>query len=187
MMTPARHDVGGLAVGVSILLVICAASLSAGCALSGQPRPDLPASTVGGQSAGLIPGSWNQVAGLRPGSQIVVTLKGGDRFEGAFRALEPSDLDLTDSGGRDFRVARSDIGQIVARGERDDLTNGVLIGAGIGLGTALAILVGLASGDGYLLPSAKWGAPVFLSAVCGLVGVLIDRAHTDDQVVYVTP
>ena len=188
MMMLVRHDGGGMAVGVSILLAICAASLSAGCALSGQPRPDLPASTVSGQSAGLIPGSWDHVAGLRPGSQIVVTLKGGDRFEGAFRALEPSDLDLTDSGGRDVRVARSDIGQVVARrGERDDLTNGFLIGAGIGLGTAVAILAGLASGDGHVLSSAKWGAPVLLSGVGGLVGVLIDRAHRDDQVVYVTP
>jgi hypothetical protein len=109
----------------------------------------------------------------------------GERLEGAFRALGPGDLELTDSGGRDVGVARSNIRRIVARGQRDDLINGALIGAGIGLGTAVTILAVAASGDGYVLASAKWGAPLLLSAVGGVIGVLVDRAHRNDQLVYV--
>jgi hypothetical protein len=124
---------------------------------------------------------------LRPGSRVVVTLIDGERLEGAFRTLSPGDLGLTDSAGQDFGVARSNIRQIVAQGERDDLINGALIGAGIGLGTAATILAVIASGDGYVLASAKWGAPLLLSAVGGVIGIFVDRAHRGDQVVYVGP
>jgi hypothetical protein len=118
---------------------------------------------------------------------VVVTLIDGERLEGAFRTLTPVDLGLTDSAGRDFGVARLNIRQIVARGERDDLMDGALIGASTGLGTAAAILAAAASGDGYILASAKWGAPLLLSAVGAVIGIFVDRAHRDDQVVYVRP
>ena len=65
--------------------------------------------------------------------------------------------------------------------------NGALIGAGIGFGTAAIILAVDASGDGYVLASAKWGAPLLLSVVGGVIGVFVDRAHTNDHVVYVRP
>jgi len=111
----------------------------------------------------------------------------GERLEGVFRTLGPGALGLTDLTGRDFDVARSNIRQIVARGERDALMNGTLTGAGIGLGIAATILVVAASGDGYVLASAKWGAPLLLSAVGGVIGFFVDRTHTDDQVVYLRP
>lgn len=187
MLIPARSNVSRMAAGTSILLVICATSLSVGCASGGRLSPNLLQSPNSGQRAEVIPGSWEKVVVLRPGSRAVVTLMDGERLEGAFRVLGPGDLGLTDSAGRDFSVARSNIRQIVARGEQDDLTNGALIGAGIGLGTAAAILAVIASGDGYVLASAKWGAPLLLSAVGGVIGVFVDRAHRDDQVVYVTP
>jgi hypothetical protein len=111
----------------------------------------------------------------------------GERLEGVFTTLSSRDLGLTDSAGQRLSVARSNIRQIVARGERDNLRDGALIGAGIGLGTAATILAIAASGDGYILASAKWGAPMLLSAVGGVIGVFVDRAHRDDEVVYVTP
>ena len=122
---------------------------------------------------------------LRPGSQVVVRLIDGERLEGAFRTLGPDDLGLTDSAGRDFGVARSNIRQIVARGERDNLIDGALIGAAIGLGAAVTILAVIASGDGYVLASVKWGAPLLLAAAGAVIGTFVDRAHRDDQVVYV--
>jgi hypothetical protein len=111
----------------------------------------------------------------------------GKRLEAVFRILSPGELGLTDSTGQDFGVAKPNIRQIVARSERDNLVNGALIGAAIGLGTAAIILGVAASGDGYVLASAKWGAPLLLSAVGGVIGVFVDRARTDDQVVYVRP
>lgn len=107
--------------------------------------------------------------------------------EAVFRILNPTELGLTDSGGRDFGVAKPNLRQIVSRGERDSPVNGALIGAGIGSATAAILLAVAATGDGYVLASAKWGVPLLLSAVGGVIGVFVDRAHTDDQVVYVRP
>jgi len=65
--------------------------------------------------------------------------------------------------------------------------NGALIGAGIGVAIAASILAVAASEDGYVLASAKWGAPLLLSAGGAVIGVFVDRGHTNDQVVYVRP
>ena len=83
-------------------------------------------------------------------------------------------------------VSRSEVGRIVAT-VKDDLTNGALIGAGVGLSAALVVFAITASRDGYVLPSAKWGAPLLLSGLGSLGGVLIDRAQKSEEVVYRAP
>lgn len=185
--TPLRLNAGRIVAGRAILLAICATSLSSGCAFGARLSPSVLQSPPGAQRAAVTPGSWEKVVALRPGSLVVVTLMDGARLEGAFRALGRDDLGLTGSAGRDFAVARSNVRQIMARAQRDPLGNGALIGAGIGLGIAATVLAVAASGDGYVLASAKWGAPLLLSAVGGLIGVFVDRAHTDDQMVFVRP
>lgn len=84
-------------------------------------------------------------------------------------------------------IPRSEIAAITARAVGNGVANGALTGAGIGLGAALVVLTAVASGDGYLLPSAKWGAPLLLSGIGGLVGAVIDRAHKRGEVVYHAP
>lgn len=185
MLTPARFNIGRMAVGTSILLAICALSISAGCASVSRLSSNLSQSPLGGRHAGLIPGSWDRVVVLRPGVRMVVTLMDGARLDGDFRTLGPDDLGVTDSAGREFGVPRSTIRQVVVRG--DAVMDGALIGAGIGAATAATIVAIAASGDGYVLPSAKWGAPLLLSAVGGVIGVFIDHAHRDDRLVYVSP
>jgi hypothetical protein len=187
VLTIPRFAVGRMTAGTFILVSICAASLTAGCASGGRLSRHLVQSPASGQRCGLIPGSWDRVIVLRPGSRVVVTLMDGKRLEAVFRILSPAELGLTDSTGNDFNVAKPNIRQIVARSDRDNLVNGALIGAGIGLGTAAITLGVAASGDGYVLASAKWGAPLLLSAIGGVIGVFVDRARTDDQVVYARP
>ena len=184
IMTPTPFRADRMA-ATYILLAICGTALGAGCASAGRFSTSLSQSPTRGRPAAVVPGSWEQVVVLQPGSRVVVTLIDGERLEGAFRTLGPDNLALTDSAGRNFGVARSNIRQVAARGERDDLKNGALIGAGIGLGAAAIILAAIASGDGYVLASVKWGAPLLLSAVGAVVGVFVDRAHRNDQVVYV--
>jgi hypothetical protein len=170
-----------VAVGRSILLIIATASLTVACTSAARSWPGARQSA----SANHVrrnPAVWNCVEALRPNSPLAVSLKSGDRVEGAFSDLRADILLLTDPVGREFSVPRSEV-QIVAVTASDDLSNGVLIGAGIGLGAALAILTGLGSGDGYVLPSAKWGAPLLLSSVGGLIGALIDRARKSEQLV----
>jgi hypothetical protein len=106
-----------------------------------------------------------------------VTLHSGTRLEGAFGALDSTVLALTDRAGTPIALQRTEISRIAAPATTDGLANGALVGAGAGLSVALAILGALGSQDGYVLPSAKIGAPLLLSGVGGLVGILIDRAH----------
>jgi hypothetical protein len=114
-----------------------------------------------------------------------VTVKTGERLEGAFNAVDPSVLALIDRTGKERRVPIPEIVRIVGPPARDSLANGAAIGAGVGLGAALAILGALASQDGYVLHSAKVGAPLLLSGAGAMVGLLIDRAHERAEVLYV--
>ena len=51
--------------------------------------------------ASVIPGRWEKVDALTPGFEIVVTLKSGDRLEGAFKVSGPDFLELvTPTGNR---------------------------------------------------------------------------------------
>ena len=115
-----------------------------------------------------------------------MTLKTGERLGGALGELTPDALTLADRTGRTFTVPRAEIRRIVVQ-VKDDLVNGALIGAGVGLGAALAVLAMTGSQDGYVLPSAKWGAPLLLSGIGALGGMLVDRAHTSGKTVYVAP
>lgn len=187
MIAAVRHDVGRMATFTAILLMISVASLTAGCASVGRNRSSLRQLAPAGGRAEVIPGSWERVEVLRRGSPLVVTLKSGDRLEGGFKALASGVLALTDSAGKEFSIPRSEVRRIVAQASRDKLTNGALIGAGIGLGAALAILAIVGSADGYVLPSAKWGAPLLLSSVGSLIGTLVDRAHKRQEMIYVAP
>jgi hypothetical protein len=168
----------------SILLVLSATCLTAACASTGRHWSGLVQGPPSARHTGVMPGSREGIEALQPGSQLVVTLKSGSCFEGLFKAVGPEVLDLTDRVGNDLSIPMSEIDRIVALGTRDSLTNGIAIGAGIGLGAALAILAAVGSQDGDVLPSAKVGAPLLLSGVGGLVGALVDHAHTREQVVY---
>jgi hypothetical protein len=117
---------------------------------------------------------------------VVVTLKSGVRIEGAFNALAPGELGLTDRAGQPLTISSSEISRIVTKVD-DTLTNGALTGGGVGLAAALAVLAAAGSGEGYVLPSAKWGAPLLLSGAGIVVGMLVDRAHKGHELIYVTP
>jgi hypothetical protein len=186
MITGARPEVCPMAVFASILLTMSVALSNAACASTSPNRSRTPQLMPPDRSAGVIPGRWERVHGLRLGSPLVVTLKTGNRLEGAFKALALGALILTDAAGKEFSVPRSEVGTIVAL-VRDDLANGALIGAGIGLGAALAVLAIVASRDGYVLPSAKWGAPLLLSGIGSLVGILVDRARNGWELIFRAP
>jgi hypothetical protein len=166
----------------SRLLVIAVAVSCTACASSGRSWSQLP---TPGRSR-VVPGSWDRVESIRLGSPFVVTLKMGDRLAGTFKALCADVLILTDPAGKEFSIPRSEIARIVTQAE-DRLASGAWIGAAVGLGTALAVLAIAGSGDGYVLPSAKWGAPLLLSGVGSLVGVLVDRAHKGKEAIYLAP
>jgi len=183
VVTIAHREIGPNVVS-SVLLVLVMGLLSGACASARPNRAAVLQFTPPPQSAGLIPGSWEKVEGLRMGAPLVVAVKTGARLAGALEALTPGALTLTDATGKAIMITRSEVGTIVAQ-VGDGLANGALIGAGIGLSAALTVLAMAASQDGYVLPSAKWGAPLLLSSVGGLGGMLLDRAHKRERMVYV--
>jgi hypothetical protein len=185
MITIGRPEVGTSVVSSALLMLVIALS-SAACASVRPNRAALLQFTSPPRSAAPLPGSWDKVEGLRVGFPLVVTLKSGDRFEGALKGLTRGGLTLTAPSGQEFQVPRSEVGSIVAK-VKDGLTNGGLIGAGVGLDAAVVALAIAGSRDGYVLPSAKWGAPLLLSGAGSLGGMLVDRAHKRQQLVYVAP
>jgi len=168
----------------SFLLVTAAASSAASCATVARRTSGVLPARTGTQQASVIPGNWDQIETLRSGSPVAVTLRSGDRVEGVFKALTIDMMILTDAAGRESNVPRPQISKIVAT-VKDPLSNGALIGAGAGLVAALVILGAAGSGEGYILPSAKWGAPSLLTGIGAVIGVFVDRAHETGHVLYV--
>jgi hypothetical protein len=185
MMTTARREVGRGAAS-SVLLTLSIVLWCSGCASARPGRSPLLQFTAAIRPAAVIPGNWEKVESLRLGSALVVTSKAGDRLVGALTKRTPEALMLTAPTGREHMIPRSEVARIVAR-VRDDLANGALIGAGVGVSAALVVLAIVGSGDGYVLPSAKWGGPLLLSGLGTLGGMLVDRAQKREQVVYVAP
>jgi hypothetical protein len=182
MITAVHGKLGCLIAYAAYALTISFASSA--CALTNRTWPSALTLTPAGP--GITPGSWDRVQRLELGSRLVVTLKSGVRLEGAFNGLAQREMVLTDRAAQPLTITRSEISRIATRVD-DTLANGALTGAGIGLAAALAVLATVGSGEGYVLPSAKWGAPALLAGVGIVVGVLVDRAHKGQEVIYMTP
>lgn len=128
--------------------------------------------------------SFEELRGIVKAEEtVIVTDMRGRRVKGALAAIDVNSLSLA-TDGRTQTFARSEVSTVRVP---DGLGNGILIGAGAGLGAALGILAIIGSGDGYVLPSAKVGAPLLLSGIGALVGAVVDRAHENGQVLYVSP
>ena len=95
--------------------------------------------SIPGRAQG-IPGRWEKVEALKLGPQITVELKNGDRIEGQFEELSPSGL-LLRTRSSQAAIPRAEIRRITTRGH-DPLTDGILLGAGIG-GGIMGVLFGL--------------------------------------------
>jgi hypothetical protein len=114
---------------------------------------------------------------------VVVIDMRGRRVKGALTAVDKDSISVA-TDGRTQMFARSEVSTVRVA---DGFGDGALIGAGAGFGAALGILAIAGSGDGYILPSAKVGAPLLLSGIGALLGALIDRAHDGGRVLYVSP
>ena len=139
--------------------------------------------------ASVIPGRWEKVDALTPGFQIVVTLKSGDRLEGAFKISGPDFLELVTPTGTEWRTPKRDVRKIVSQekvqdGRWDGLLAGLLLGLGGGI-AAGAITYYTASGEGPESPAGFMaGMGMFGAGVGALVGYLADRSHQGPELLY---
>ena len=142
--------------------------------------------------AQAIPERWEKVEKLLPGTQVVVTLKTGDRLECAFQAVSQDAIHVSEPGGKDLIFPKSAVNTIQGATQvQDRLCNGALIGAVIGATVAMAGFYAFArsktasgpviydEGAGYLLGSALLGG-----AGGGGIGALIDRQITRHEILY---
>ena len=134
--------------------------------------------------AQVIPGRWEKVEALKLGSQITGDLKSGDRIEGNFEGLSPSELSLR-TGTAQAAIPRSEIQKITTR-QHDRRWNSALIGAGAGM--ALGSLVKAGGGGGgdefevYALSLSLLGA-----GIGALVAYTADALIMEEVVLYQAP
>ena len=134
--------------------------------------------------AQVIPGRWEKLDATVVGTEIIVRLQTSMSVEGRFQRSTPDEITVvTDAGA--IHVAKADVREVTtAQVYGDSLRNGALIGGGIGLGVALSLLAVAASGEGYVLESAKWAGPlVGFGAGLG-AGIAIDTLRKQREVLY---
>ena len=138
--------------------------------------------------AQVIPGRWEKLDTTAPGTEIIVRLQTSMSIEGTFQGSTPDEVVVVADAGNSMNVAKADVLEITtAQTYGDSLTNGALIGGGIGLGVALGLLAAAGSGEGYVLESAKWAAPL-LGFGAGLgAGIAIDASRKSREVLYRAP
>ena len=143
-------------------------------------------------AADAVPGRWERVEALIPGTEVLVDIRGGERLEGDFAQLGPDEITFTDGTGMKRILPREAILKIqTAVPVRDRLCNGSLIGSLAGAAAGLAVMVGYASavtngpvywdedGAGYLVAAALAGGGIGAAA-----GALIDSSIEKNEVLY---
>ena len=123
--------------------------------------------------AGVIPGRWEKVSTLPVASPITVELKDGDRIKGHYEGLSVTDVMLVTHFSRAV-IPKEDIEAITTQPE-DSLSNGTLIGAGVGAGL-MGVWAAAASSDLSAL-GAVWMLTTGLAIGAGLgaVGDAIEK------------
>jgi len=143
----------------------------------------LSAITTTSLSAGVVPGRWEKLDVLEPGSKIVLTSKAGDRVRYTFKGSDSNSLTVKDRGSREIVLPKSHVSKVVQQNSRS--SKPAWIGAAIGGGTGVAMGVGIRS-DEY--PKAKWeAAAVTLGLIGAAVGFTVGYLATEnppDAVLY---
>lgn len=134
-------------------------------------------------SAGVIPGRWEKLDVLEPGSKILLTSKAGDSMRSTFKSSDSSSLTVKERGGREIVIPKSHVAKVVQQNSRS--SKPAWIGAAIGGGTGVAM--GLA-GNGDEGPFAKREvAAPFLGLIGAAVGYTVGYLCTEnppDAVLY---
>jgi hypothetical protein len=131
------------------------------------------------------PAPWQAVEAWPSGEQMVITLKTGERIEGAFKHSNAEDLVLTSRTGSERRILKADIRQV--NGEREDTSvDGLLLGAAIGAGFGVLLGYGRRTFECRAACSIAIGVTLF-TPTGAFVGWLRDRRRTQTEVLYDAP
>ncbi|MFQ5741353.1 MAG: hypothetical protein ACE5JX_20335 [Acidobacteriota bacterium] len=133
-------------------------------------------------AAGVIPGRWEKVENLSPGTPVVVRLTAGDRVAGSFEAVSSDTVTLGRYQGGALQLAKDEIKAILGV-ERvtDNRLDGTLIGLGIGAGSYLGLHAVLCCAPSEAHDA---GAALFFGGIGALVGLLADHSVKGPEVYF---
>jgi hypothetical protein len=143
--------------------------------------------------AETIPGRWERVEALPPGTAVIVKLQGGERLEGIYQRIGPDEIVFVESNGIERRLPRMGILKIEsATVVPDRLCNGALYGAFIGIAAGIGSMVAYGNaktngpvqwmdedGPGYLIGSAIVGG-----GIGAAIGALLDASIKHHEVLF---
>lgn len=143
---------------------------------------------------GVIPGRWEKVDRLPPGTAIVLETRSQNAVAGTFEASDDSSLTLQ-VGDRSLQLPKSEVlkvseAEVTRRsGRKGALTGAVIGGASLGLFGALGT-----TGDscGGIAPCFTRGRTGAIGAAVGggfgaLIGFAVAKARTSREVLYRAP
>ncbi len=132
--------------------------------------------------AAAVPGRWEKVETLRPGTRVFVALKSGEELDATLQEVTIDGLVVRRLDGSDLDLPKVSVRRVVLPGIREDdrVWNGLAIGAASGVGLYVGLRAGL---EGGIAPQDIFGASL-LAAIGMGVGALIDAAVQRSEVVY---
>lgn len=135
--------------------------------------------------AGVIPGRWEKVDALPEGSEVVLTMRSGERIRGALQNSSSDVLEIADPTEGERRVLKTDVLRVLHPPEQKDNTwDGAAIGAGVGFG--LGFMIGgsaVKEGDETFGVGALVFGPVG-AGVGLLLGYMFDSSRPKPDVLY---
>jgi hypothetical protein len=134
--------------------------------------------------AGVVPGRWEKVAAENLGAKFIVTMLSGERIDGYFRGMSEDHLKLTMLDGQERAVRKTEVAKIITGDRRmGSLTNGFLIGLGIGAG-----IPAIAAASMHDDADASAAIVIILGGLIGgAIGVGIDAAVQGHITLYQAP
>lgn len=144
--------------------------------------------------ADAVPGRWEKVASLEPGTEMDVTLASGDEIRGAYVRLE-EDAIVLNVQGRERITPRAQIARIERTGTaRDRLRDGSLLGAAAGAAAGMGAVYGYhRSVNG---PGSRWSpwreenlglmiaGGVVGAGIGAVLGAVVDSRVVRQEVLY---
>ncbi len=139
--------------------------------------------------AQVVPGRWEKVDALEQGTEIIFTMKSGERVDGAFQQHDAEILFVAEVNGSERPIPERDVAKVVRPlVEGDSSWDGAAIGAAIGYGGGWAGLAAMKSGGGDWAWSDAFEMFGPIGAGVGaLVGYLVDKSHKGTEVLYQAP
>ena len=116
-------------------------------------------------NAGVVPGRWEKLDRLEPGSKIILTSKAGDRIRYTFKGSDSTSLTVRPRGGGELVIPKSHVTKIVQQNSRS--SKPAWIGAGIGAAAGAALGIAAKTDE------TAFAKPEIAAVTLGVLGTVV--------------